>query len=240
MQLWRELREQQGYSGSRALVWRWVAQHRHLVPKPDVTVTATRRRGRPPSAVSIPPPAKQRRLSARKAAWLLVRRSDELEAEEQQLVERLCQHAPSVDTAYHLAQDFIRMVRQRQAEKFEGWLLQATASDIPEVASFAAGLERDKAAVVAALSLPYSNGQVEGQVNRLKLIKCCMYGRAKFDLLRRRVRQAATTLPNSVSYAFLQWAPLVGIGVAVRHIVARPGAVTRTRVLRHQATMDEG
>ena len=79
------------------------------------------------------------------------------------------------------------MVRQRQAEKFEAWLLQAAASGIPELVSFVAGLERDKAAVVAALSLPFSNGQVEGQVNRLKLIKRCMYGRAKFDLLRRRV-----------------------------------------------------
>ena len=186
MQLWRELREQ-GYSGSRALVSRWVAQHRHLVPKPDVTAAPKRRRGRPPAPVSTPPPAAQRRLSARKAAWLLVRRRDELETEEQQVVERLCQHAPSVDTAYHLAQDFIQMVRHRQADAFEGWLLRATASGIPELVSFVAGLECDKAAVVAALSLPFSNGQVEGQVNRLKLTKRCMYGRAKFDLLRRRV-----------------------------------------------------
>jgi transposase len=61
---------------------------------------------------------------------------------------------------------------------------------VPELQSFAAGLRRDKAAVMAALSLPYSNGQVEGQVNRIKLIKRTMYGRANFDLLRQRVLAA--------------------------------------------------
>lgn len=79
------------------------------------------------------------------------------------------------------------MVRERQAARFDAWLLRATDSGIGELQSFVAGLERDKAAVVAALSLPFSNGQVEGQVNRLKLIKRMAYGRAKFDLLRHRV-----------------------------------------------------
>jgi transposase len=79
------------------------------------------------------------------------------------------------------------MVRECKAEGFEAWLNRAATSCIPELQSFVAGLERDKAAVVAALSLPDSNGQVEGQVNRLKLIKRSMYGRARFDLLRQRV-----------------------------------------------------
>lgn len=187
MQLWRELRDHHRYTGSRALVSRWVAQHRQLVRVPEVTTPPRRRRGRPPAPVPTPTPAPQRRVSARQAAWLLVRRPEELEVDDQHLVERLCQQAPCLDTAYHLAQDFIHMVRERQAEGFETWLLRATASGIAEIQSFAAGLERDKAAVVAALSLPFSNGQVEGQVNRLKLIKRMAYGRAKFDLLRRRV-----------------------------------------------------
>jgi transposase len=92
-----------------------------------------------------------------------------------------------VDTAYHLAQDFIQMVRERQATAFDAWRTRATASGIPEIQGFVAGLERDKAAVVATLSVSYSNGQIEGRVNRLKLIKRSMYGRAKFDLLRQRV-----------------------------------------------------
>ena len=66
-------------------------------------------------------------------------------------------------------------------------MASARASGIAEVQRVVVGLERDQAAVVAALSLPYSNGQVEGQVNRLKLIKRRMYGRAKFDVLRHRV-----------------------------------------------------
>ncbi len=82
------------------------------------------------------------------------------------------------------------MVCQRCADLFETWLAQVEATGIPELQGFAAGLRRDKAAVTAALSLPYSNGQVEGQVNRLKLIKRSMYGRASFDLLRKRVLAA--------------------------------------------------
>lgn len=106
------------------------------------------------------------------------------------LVERLCRHSTVIDTAYHLAQDFIEMVRERQAAVLECWLDRAVTSDIPEIGSFVAGVQRDKAAVQAALELPWSNGQVEGQINRLKLIKRSMYGRANFDLLRQRVLAA--------------------------------------------------
>ncbi len=187
LQRWRALQADQGYTGSRALVSRWVAQHRHLVPAPDPATPRTRRRGRPLVPAPTPSSAPHRRLSARQAAWLLVRRPKELDVDDQRILERLCHAAPMVDTAYHLAQEFIQMVRTRQATAFDAWLTRATASDIPEIQGFVTGLERDKAAVVAALSSSYSNGQVEGQVNRLKLIKRSMYGRAKFDLLRQRV-----------------------------------------------------
>jgi transposase len=93
---------------------------------------------------------------------LLVRRPGELEEADRVIVERLCQHSAAIDTAYHLAQDFIEMVRERQAAALEGWLDQAASSDIPEIGSFVAGVQRDKAAVQAALDLPWSNGQVEG------------------------------------------------------------------------------
>jgi transposase len=78
-------------------------------------------------------------------------------------------------------------VQERKYQEFDHWLESAKATGIHELKSFAAGLVRDKAAVVAALSLPWSNGQVEGHIHRLKLIKRQMYGRAGFDLLRRRV-----------------------------------------------------
>jgi transposase len=79
------------------------------------------------------------------------------------------------------------MVNNRQGEGLESWLLQAESSSIPEFVRLAASFRTDYAAVLAGLMSPWSNGQVEGQVNRLKLIKRQMFGRARFDLLRKRV-----------------------------------------------------
>lgn len=79
------------------------------------------------------------------------------------------------------------MLRNRQVEKLDDWLRQATTSGVRELRRFALGLVQDEAAVRAALSQKWSNGQVEGQVTKLKLLKRQMYGRAKFDLLRARV-----------------------------------------------------
>ena len=79
------------------------------------------------------------------------------------------------------------MVRERRARELESWIAAAENSGVSDLKNFARGLLKDKAAVVAGLSLPWSNGQTEGQVNRLKLIKRQMYGRASFALLRARV-----------------------------------------------------
>jgi len=79
------------------------------------------------------------------------------------------------------------MVRQRAAEQLPAWLRAAARSELKEFVGFARGLNEDYEAVRNALSYEWSNGQLEGQVNRLKLIKRMMYGRAKFDLLRARV-----------------------------------------------------
>ena len=74
--------------------------------------------------------------------------------------------------------------RTRDATSLIDWLARTDASRLPEVRSFAAGIRRDRGAVEAALTSPWSNGQTEGQVNRLKALKRQMYGRAKLDLLR--------------------------------------------------------
>jgi transposase len=79
------------------------------------------------------------------------------------------------------------MVRERLADEFDTWLSLAEKSTASNMRNFAAGLRRDYDAVKMALSHPLSNGQVEGQVNRLKLIKRKMQGRAKLDLLKQRV-----------------------------------------------------
>ncbi len=90
-----------------------------------------------------------------------------------------------------LAQDFIKVLRERDVDALSIWLAEARASPIRELRQFAQGLERDRAAVEGAFSRAESNGQVEGQITKLKLIKRTMYGRATFPLLRQRVLHAA-------------------------------------------------
>lgn len=187
MQLWREVRDQ-GYPGSRVLVSRWVAQHRHLCPESEEPGVARRRRGHPPSPPH-PKPA-PRPLSARQGSWLLVTQPKRLTDEERMKVNRLCQASSDVASGYELGQGFAQMVRQREVDSLDAWLSKAKGSGLPDFARFAAGIERGHLAVAAALSLPWSNGQTEGQVNRLKLVKRQMYGRASFDLLRLRVLAA--------------------------------------------------
>ena len=82
------------------------------------------------------------------------------------------------------------MLHTRAGEKLDDWLEAVKASQIRELQSFVAGVERDKAAVAAGLTLPQNNGLVEGKVNKLKLIKRMGYGRAGFPLLRQRVLHA--------------------------------------------------
>jgi len=83
------------------------------------------------------------------------------------------------------------MVRERTGQRLADWLAQAAASGIAELVGFARGVAEDQAAIAAGLSLAWSNGQTEGQVNKLKLLKRSMYGRANFDPLRLRVLHAA-------------------------------------------------
>ncbi len=89
--------------------------------------------------------------------------------------------------AYMLVQQFATMVRQHAIERLDPWLAACAQSGVSPLRNFALGIRKDYAAVRAALLVPWSNGQTEGQVNRLKFIKRQMYGRAHFDLLRLRV-----------------------------------------------------
>ncbi len=129
-------------------------------------------------------------LPSRQATFLFLRRPEDLGAEEQEAVHKLRQSHPEVDRAYDLVQEFAQMLRTRTGEQLDAWLAKALVSEIPELRSFVAGVERDKAAVKAGLTLPTSNGIVEGKVHKLKLIKRMGYGRAGFPLLRQRVLHA--------------------------------------------------
>ena len=131
-----------------------------------------------------PPPI--RLPSPRQATWMLLQ-PEKLNDEQRSMMERLCQLFPQVERAKELAQEFARVVRERSSGKFNEWLRAATGSKLKEFGSFARGLSEDYEAVKNALRYEWSNGQLEGQVNRLKLIKRMMYGRGKFDLLRARV-----------------------------------------------------
>src|SRR5512135_553104 len=128
--------------------------------------------------------------TSREASFLFIRRPEELKTEEQALLAQLRRLDPEVDLAYELTQQFARMVRTRTGEKLDAWLTQVNDGQIQELQSFALGIEQDKSAVVAGLTRPQSNGLVEGKVNKLKLIKRMMFGRAEFPLLRQRVLHA--------------------------------------------------
>lgn len=96
-----------------------------------------------------------------------------------------------IGAARKLALWFFALVRERRSGELEAWIAAVENSGVADLKNFAKGLLRDKDAVVSGVSLEWSNGQTEGQVNRLKLIKRQIYGRASFALLRARVLAAA-------------------------------------------------
>jgi transposase len=181
LQLFREI-EKLGYPGSRQTVSRWAWQKRKRDPKP---------------AGSSERPAQSKRMtirpwSARYAVWLLIRNPESLSTRKKAALERMLGASSVLRLAYEFAQDFLGIVRHRLPEALESWLTAVLRERVPGLYGFARSLEQDKSAVLAALMLSWSNGQVEGQVTRLKLIKRQMYGRAKFDLLRLRVLARAS------------------------------------------------
>lgn len=128
--------------------------------------------------------------SARQASWMLLQ-PEKLKDGEQKIIGHLCRLSPEVSTARELAMGFTGIVRERKVDGLREWLISALRSGLPEFVSFANGITEDLQAVKAALQYEWSNGQTEGQVNRLKMIKRMMYGRGKLDLLRARVLYAA-------------------------------------------------
>ena len=177
--LTREL-AQQGFAGGYDTVRRCVAGWREP--------TRAHTPGRKPQPLRpVPPP----RPSARRVAWLLQQDAADRSVEQQALVRALCQRCPAIQAATELAQEFHRLLRERRADQLEAWMTRAQAPGAPlELTAFAASLRQDHPAVEAGLRLPWSSGQVEGQINRLKLLKRQMYGRAGFALLRQRVLRA--------------------------------------------------
>lgn len=178
-QLYRDIKAQ-GYPGSRGTVRRWATKMRKTVTTPS---EADKLAQQAKAAFARP-------CSAQYASWLLIANSSDLSTDKQIALENILKASSDVARAYNFAQAFLRIVRERFSKALDPWLEAVSAYRVPGLYHFAHGLKKDLKAVRAALSLPYSNGQVEGQINRLKLIKRQMYGRANFDLLRLRVLAA--------------------------------------------------
>lgn len=181
--LYREIRDR-GYSNSTRPVHRW-AQSRRTEPHHN-TPRKYRKDCLEPTANT------QRRMrlpAARRLAWLLMRERGRLDAQEQAIL-AVIEGDAEVSIAYQVAQSYLRMFQQRTAGALDGWLALCNQCGISVLENFAVRLSQDYAAVRAALELPWSNGQLEGQINRLKTLKRQMYGRAKFELLRIRVLHA--------------------------------------------------
>jgi len=172
-QLYREIKEQ-GYTGQERQV------HRFLPLRKKVRIIQ--------KAQSTTIPLQD--FSAKDAVWLFVRDPVDLDEKEQITLIAICQASETARTTYQLVQEFRHLLHHREGEKLDDWLSSARASQIRELQSFVTGVERDKAAVVAGLTLSQNNGLVEGKVNKLKLIKRMGYGRAGFPLLRQRVLHA--------------------------------------------------
>jgi transposase len=193
LQLWREMKEQ-GYPGAQGMVLQWARQRRE---EPAPTTPGRHRssmeercqkrtlllRGSVGKAERPPSP--------KRLAWLLLDDPESQGATEHQALEQVLEASEDAAAIYPLIQRFRKMARHREGEDFDEWLENALGCGVKDFETFAMGLKREHSGVEAALTLPYSNGQTEGQINRLKLIKRSMYGRASFDLLRQRVLGAA-------------------------------------------------
>jgi len=182
LQLFREIQEQ-GYTSSRANVARFVTRLRHDDPPPPSSST----RPHPHRAVAprVRPP------TPRELAALILRCPDDLTVTQRTILERVRHADDELARADALGHGFMRLLRERRGAELDGWLAEVRRDKVPEVQAFADGLETDKAAVVAGLTLPWSTGPVEGHITKLKLIKRQAYGRAGIAFLRQRMLHVA-------------------------------------------------
>jgi transposase len=182
--LWREIR-QQGYSAGEEQVRRVVNAWR---------IDPHSHRNQPTIAAG---PAKAEVIcySAHKTRWFLWKPTADLSETAARYMAALKELCPQIADAQELLLRFRTLVTERDIEHLDRWLGQCEHSGISEVVGFAQGVRRDDAAVRAALRYAWSQGPVEGHVNRIKTIKRQMYGRAGFTLLRRRVLAQQVAVP---------------------------------------------
>jgi transposase len=189
-----------GYTGSYRRVAAYASRLRHAQG------LAPRHQGRRQRLPVVAEPACQP-LTPRRTTWVVLRREVNRTAAEAQQLTQLHAQSAEVAEAIDLAQDFTTLVRQRQPAQLEAWLTCAATSTLEALRRFATGLYEDHEAVKAGVTLPWSTGPVEGHINRLKMVKRQMFGRARLDLLSRRFlwapreRQAQATCPREPAQA---------------------------------------
>jgi transposase len=145
------------------------------------------------AAVSDP---RQPPLTARRAAWLVLRQADQRTAVESQQLTQWRAQPSELAEAITLTEDFVQLIRQRQGAQLDPWLRRAAQSTLGVFQRFAQGLRDDYAALKAGMTLPWSTGPVEGHMNRLKMLKRQMFGRARLDRLSRRFLLAPRRAPQ--------------------------------------------
>jgi transposase len=168
-QLFREIVEK-GYQGSRSLLY--TALHPWRPPRP--------------------PPEERKRQKSRRFSvrWLCLRPPDQLKAEEQSALEQILEEDAELATGYRLLQRFRQLITERDVAALDSWLQDAQTSNLAPFVGLANGIAKDRAAVDAALTMPWSTSMVEGHIHRVKLIKRQGYGRSGFALLKRRILAA--------------------------------------------------
>jgi transposase len=155
----------QGFTGGYGIVRDFVEQYR---ARPDLR--------------AIPKP-----LSTRQVTGWICRHPDNLTDRDTTRLTTILGNCPEIRTAAELVRSFAAIMTQRYGHRLDEWLTCAKQADLPGINRFINGVTADLDAVTAGLTLPFSSGPVEGNVNRIKMLKRQMYGRAGFDLLRKRV-----------------------------------------------------
>jgi transposase len=176
--LFKEI-QQQGYKGSYDTVARYTRRIRtaqEIKPRKRYSVKSLPKVTQPKTLC----------LTPRRAVWLVLRNPESQQADTEELIGLLKAQHPDLAAAIELAQGFAQIVRQRLPRKLQRWLNIADSSNLTAFRRFAKRLREDYDAVKAGVTMSVSNGPVEGHINRLKMLKRQMYGRAKIDLLERR------------------------------------------------------
>jgi transposase len=155
-----------GYRGGDGIVYNYLASFGGLAAAPP----------------AIPAPPKVRHITS----WIR-RRPANLDADEHLKLTNVLTACPHLNALSGHVKGFAEMMTGRHGDRLDTWIAAVRADDLPHLHTFANGLERDHAAVLAGLTLPHSSGAVEGNVNRIIMIKRTMFGRANLDLLRKIV-----------------------------------------------------